>query len=107
MECKSNFADAWEDALSYALAIAQDTGLHQALQQLKYLLPDPKQSRESIQTWWQTSYPAWMEQLKTAIAKHRNIEHHSHCTPPPAPKSSSGGETKHSFDGVGFFRFNK
>ncbi|MHC5761373.1 NACHT domain-containing protein [Nostoc sp.] len=83
MECKSNFADAdaCDDALSYALAIAQDAGLHQALQQLKDLLPDPKQSRESIQTWWQTSYPAWMEQLKTAITKHRNIEHHWHFSP--------------------------
>ncbi|WP_392480791.1 NACHT domain-containing protein [Nostoc sp. C110] len=83
MECKSNFADAdaCDDALSYALAIAQDAGLHQALQQLKDLLPDPEQSRESIQTWWQTSYPAWMEQLKTAIAKHRNIEHHWHFSP--------------------------
>ncbi|MCC5612215.1 NACHT domain-containing NTPase [Nostoc sp. CHAB 5834] len=83
MECKSNFADAHacDDALSYALAIAQDAGLHQALQQLKDLLPDPEQSRESIQTWWQTSYPAWIEQLKTAIAKHRNIEHHWYFSP--------------------------
>ncbi|MFS0517006.1 NACHT domain-containing protein [Nostoc sp. UIC 10607] len=83
MECKSNFADAYacDDALSYALAITQDAGLHQALQQLKDLLPDQEQSRERFQTWWQTSYPAWMEQLKTAIAKHRNIEHHWHFSP--------------------------
>ncbi|MBD2517139.1 NACHT domain-containing NTPase [Nostoc sp. FACHB-973] len=83
MECKSNFADAHacDDALSYALAIAQDAGLHQALQQLKDLLPDPEQSREKFQTWWQTSYPAWMEQLKTAIAKHRNLEHHWYFSP--------------------------
>ncbi|MEH2051847.1 NACHT domain-containing protein [Nostoc sp.] len=80
MECKSNFADAHacDDALSSALAIAQDAGLHQALQQLKDLFPDPEQSRERIQTWWQTSYPAWMEQLKTAIANHRNIQHDWH-----------------------------
>jgi predicted NACHT family NTPase len=80
MECKSNFADVYgcNDALSSALAIVQDAGLHQALQELKDLLPDPEQSREKIQTWWQTSYPAWMEQLKTAIAKHRNIQHHWH-----------------------------
>ncbi|MCF2149511.1 NACHT domain-containing NTPase [Desmonostoc muscorum LEGE 12446] len=83
MECKSNFADvhACDEALSYTLAIAQDAGLHQALQQLKDLLPDPEQSREKFQTWWQTSYPAWMEQLKSAIAKHRNIEHHWHFSP--------------------------
>ncbi|MEH2355059.1 NACHT domain-containing protein [Nostoc sp.] len=81
MECTIADAHACDDALSYTLAIAQDAGLHQALQQLKDLLPDPEQSRESIQTWWQTSYPAWMEQLKTAIAKHRNIEHHWHFSP--------------------------
>ncbi|MFN6485607.1 NACHT C-terminal helical domain 2-containing protein [Nostoc sp. DedQUE02] len=83
MECESNFADVYEcnDALSTALAIVQDAGLHQALQQLKDLLPDPEQSKERIQTWWQTSYPAWIEQLKTAIAKHRNIEHHWHFSP--------------------------
>ncbi|MBW4428409.1 MAG: NACHT domain-containing NTPase [Nostoc desertorum CM1-VF14] len=83
MECKSNFADVYgcNDALSSALAIVQDAGLHQALQQLKDLLPDLEQSRESIQTWWQTSYPAWIEQLKTAIAKHRNIEHYWHFSP--------------------------
>ncbi|MBD2525405.1 NACHT domain-containing NTPase [Nostoc sp. FACHB-133] len=83
MECKSNFADVYgcNDALSSALAIVQDAGLHQVLQQLKDLLPDPEQSRERIQTWWQKSYPAWMEQLKTAIAKHRNIQYHWHFSP--------------------------
>ncbi|MCC5630305.1 NACHT domain-containing NTPase [Nostoc sphaeroides CHAB 2801] len=83
MECKSNFADVYEcnEALSSALTIAQDAGLHQALQQLKDLLPDPEQSRERIQTWWQTSYPAWIEELKSAIAKHRNIEHDWHFSP--------------------------
>ncbi|MEH1798759.1 MAG: NACHT domain-containing NTPase [Nostoc sp.] len=83
MECKSNFADVYacNDALSSALAIVQDAALHQALEQLKDLLPDSEQSRERIQTWWQTSYPAWMEQLKPAIAKHRNIEHHWHFSP--------------------------
>ncbi|MDZ7952255.1 hypothetical protein [Nostoc sp. DedQUE09] len=50
MECKSNFADVYgcNDALSSALVIVQDAGLHQVLQQLKDLLPDPEQSRESI-----------------------------------------------------------
>ena len=83
MECKSNFADVYgyKDAVSSALAIVQDADLHQFLQQLKDLLPDPEQSRESIQTWWQTSYPAWMEQLKTAIAKYRNIQYHWHFSP--------------------------
>ncbi|MCC5649022.1 NACHT domain-containing NTPase [Nostoc sp. XA013] len=83
MECESNFADVYgcNDAVSSALAIVQDAGLHQALQQLKDLLPDPEQSRERIQTQWQTSYPAWMERLKAIIAKHRNIQHHWHFSP--------------------------
>ncbi|MBD2247985.1 NACHT domain-containing NTPase [Nostoc sp. FACHB-888] len=83
IECKSNFADvhACKDALSNALAIVQDAGLRQALQQLKDLLPDPEQSRERFQTWWHRSYPTWMERLKAIIAKHRNIEHHWHFSP--------------------------
>ncbi|MEH2042293.1 NACHT domain-containing protein [Nostoc sp.] len=83
IDCKSNFADvhACDDALSNALAIVRDAGLHQALQQLKDLLPDPKQTRERFQTWWQKSYPAWMEQLKTMLAKHRNIQHQWHFSP--------------------------
>ncbi|MCC5645137.1 NACHT domain-containing NTPase [Nostoc sp. CHAB 5824] len=83
IDCKSNFADvhACEDALSDALAIVQDAGLRQALQQLKDLLPDPEQSKERFQTWWQKSYPTWMERLKAIIAKHRNIEHHWHFSP--------------------------
>lgn len=83
IDCKSNFADVHvcNDALSNALTIVQDAGLHQALQQLKDLLPDSKQSQERFQTWWQTSYLAWMERLKTIIAKHRNIQHHWHFNP--------------------------
>ncbi len=87
MECtnddKSNFANAHacDDALSNALAIVKNAGLHQALQQLKDLLPDPEQSREKFQTWWQTSYPTWIEQLKTIIANYQNIQHHWHFSP--------------------------
>ncbi|MEH1856729.1 MAG: NACHT domain-containing NTPase [Nostoc sp.] len=83
IDCKSNFADvhACDDALSNALAIVQDAGLRQALQQLKDLLPDPKQTRERFQTWWQKSYPAWMERLEAMLAKHRNIQHHWHFSP--------------------------
>ncbi|MEH2142660.1 NACHT domain-containing protein [Nostoc sp.] len=83
IECKSNFADVHtcDNALSNALAIVVDPGLHQALQQLKDLLPDPQQSRERFQAWWQTSYPAWMERLKAMLTKHRNIQHHWHFSP--------------------------
>ncbi|MEH2397151.1 NACHT domain-containing protein [Nostoc sp.] len=83
IDCKSNFGNALvcDDALSNALTIVQDAGLHQALQQLKDLLPDPKQSKERFHTWWQKSFPAWMEQLEAMIAKHRNIQHHWHFSP--------------------------
>ncbi|MEH2258393.1 NACHT domain-containing protein [Nostoc sp.] len=83
IDCKSNFANvhACDDALSNTLAIVQDAGLHQTLQQLKDLLPDPKQSKEKFQTWCQKSYPAWMEQLKAMLAKHQNIQHHWHFSP--------------------------
>ncbi|BBD62778.1 hypothetical protein NIES2109_56280 (plasmid) [Nostoc sp. HK-01] len=83
IECESNFADVYEcnDALSSALVIVQDAGLNQALQELKDLLPDPEQSRGRFQIWRQTSYPIWMEQLKTVIAKHRNIENYWHFSP--------------------------
>jgi len=83
IDCKSNFADALacNDALSNLSAIVQDAALHQALQQLKDLLPDPEQSKERFQIWWQTSYSVWMERLKAMLAKHRNIQHHWHFSP--------------------------
>ncbi|MEH2227954.1 hypothetical protein [Nostoc sp.] len=36
-----------------------------------------------------------------------SCDSHNHCTPPTAPPRSSGGETKHSFGGVGFLGFSK
>ncbi|MEH2037751.1 hypothetical protein [Nostoc sp.] len=36
-----------------------------------------------------------------------SCDSHSHCTPPPAPPRLRGGETKHSFGGVGFLGFSK
>ncbi|MEH1771091.1 MAG: NACHT domain-containing protein [Nostoc sp.] len=83
IDCKYNFADALacNDALSNLSAIVQDAALHQALQQLKDLLPDPEQSKERFQIWWQTSYSVWMERLKAMLAKHRNIQHHWHFSP--------------------------
>ncbi|MEH1819418.1 MAG: NTPase (NACHT family), partial [Nostoc sp.] len=83
IDCKSNFTDALacNDALSNLSAVVQDAALHQALQQLKDLLPDPEQSKERFQTWWQTSYSVWMERLKAMLAKHRNIQHQWHFSP--------------------------
>ncbi|MBD2001681.1 MULTISPECIES: NACHT domain-containing protein [Cyanophyceae] len=79
LECttgfKSNVVDACDDALNTALAIVLEPKLHQALQQLKDQLPVATQSRKTLYSWWQTHYPAWLEQLKVAIAKHRNTQH--------------------------------
>ncbi|BAY23278.1 hypothetical protein NIES2100_30420 [Calothrix sp. NIES-2100] len=69
------------DALSTALAIILDPELHQALQQLQTQLPNPKQSKEKLQAWWQTNYLTWIEQLKAAIFKYRNTQHDWHFSP--------------------------
>ncbi|HEY9666948.1 MAG TPA: NACHT domain-containing NTPase [Coleofasciculaceae cyanobacterium] len=78
---KSNVVDACDDALNTALAIVLEPKLHQALQQLKDQLPAATQSRETLHSWWQTHYPAWLEQLKVAIAKYRNTQHDWHFSP--------------------------
>jgi predicted NACHT family NTPase len=74
-------AHALSNALSNALAIVLDVGLYQSLQQLKDQLPDPQQDRERFQEWWSTHHLAWTEQLREAIALHRNIQHHWHFSP--------------------------
>lgn len=82
MECttsfKSNSVTTCIDALTSVLAIALDPELQQALHQLKDQLPNTKQGRETLRSWWQTNYPVWLEQLKAAIVKHRNTQHDWH-----------------------------
>ena len=78
---KSNAVNACDDALNTALAIVLEPELRQALQQLKDQLPAATQSRETLYSWWQRHYPAWLEQLKVAIAKHRNTQHDWHFSP--------------------------
>lgn len=56
-------------------------GLQQSLQQLQEQLPDPEQNRAMFQSWWQTNHLAWTEQLRTAIALHRNIQSRWHFSP--------------------------
>lgn len=89
-EFKSDVVDACADALNTALAIVLEPELNQALQQLKDQLPAAKQSREKLYLWWQTNYPAWIEQLKAAISakrnsegttKHRNTQHDWNFSP--------------------------
>lgn len=85
LECttgfKSNVVDACDEALNTALAIVLDPELHQALQQLKDQLPATTPSRETLYSWWKTHYPAWLEQLKVALAKHRNTPHNWNFSP--------------------------
>jgi predicted NACHT family NTPase len=73
-------AHACADALSNALVIVLDIGLHQSLQHLKDQLP-PAQEQERFQTWWQANHRAWTEQLRGAIAEHRNIQHQWYFSP--------------------------
>jgi hypothetical protein len=83
IDSSSDFVHAHScaDALSNALTIVLDVGLQQSLQQLKDQLPDPDRDRAAFQSWYQINYLAWNEQLKTAIALHRNIESNWHFSP--------------------------
>jgi len=72
---------ACADALSNALVIIVDLGLHQSLQQLKDQLPDPDQDEEKFQNWWQTNHLAWTAQLREAIAEHGDLQHHWNFSP--------------------------
>ncbi|MGH2415257.1 MAG: NACHT domain-containing protein, partial [Microcystaceae cyanobacterium] len=72
------YAHTCADALSNALSIVLDVGLQQSLQHLQDQLPSSKQDTKRFEKWWQTNHLAWTEQLRTAIAQHRNIQHHWH-----------------------------
>jgi predicted NACHT family NTPase len=74
-------AHALSDALSNALNIVLDVGLQQSLLQLKEELPDPDRDRARFHSWWQINHLAWTEQLRTAIALHRNIQSLWHFSP--------------------------
>ncbi len=70
------YAHACSEALNNILVMVLDAGFYKSLQQLKDQLPSSSQNRERLQEWWQKNYSAWVEQLKGAIAHHRNINHH-------------------------------
>jgi transcriptional regulator with XRE-family HTH domain len=68
---------------AYALAIALDYALEyileaelnelkQALQQLKYQLPDVNKNEEEFKQWWEANGQAWTEQLKALRIEHCN-----------------------------------
>lgn len=83
IDSSSDFVHAHScaDALSNALTIVLDVGLQQSLQQLKDRLPDPDRDRAAFQSWYQVNHLAWNEQLKTAIALHRNLKSNWHFSP--------------------------
>ncbi|MTJ10556.1 NACHT domain-containing NTPase [Anabaena sp. UHCC 0204] len=66
------YAHACSEALNNILVMVLDAGFYKSLQQLKDQLPSSSQNRERLQEWWQKNYSAWVEQLKGAIAQHRN-----------------------------------
>jgi len=79
--CDFAHAHSCADALSNALAIVLDVGLHQSLQQLQDQFPDPDLDKQGFQTWWQANYPAWALALQTAITEHRHINYHWQFSP--------------------------
>ncbi|PSB03301.1 NACHT domain-containing protein [Merismopedia glauca] len=69
------YVNACSSALNNILVMVLDAGFYKSLQQVKDQLPSPSQNKELLQDWWQKNYPAWVEQLREAIAKYRNINH--------------------------------
>jgi predicted NACHT family NTPase len=49
-----------------------------SLEQLKKLLPNLDEDRESLKQWWQVNGQAWASQLRTVMIEHRNIGHEWH-----------------------------
>jgi len=49
--------------------------LQYSLQQLKAQLPNPEQGEENLNEWWEAKGRAWVEQLRSAQIKYRNISH--------------------------------
>ena len=69
------YAHACSEALKNILVMVLDAGFYKSLQQLKDQLPSSSQNRERLQNWWQQNYSTWVEQLKGAIAQHRNSQY--------------------------------
>ncbi len=62
-------------AFARVLALALESEIKQALQELKKQLPDPDSDWEISRQWWQANGQAWTEQLRAVMIKHRNIGH--------------------------------
>ncbi|AFY76955.1 MAG: NACHT domain-containing NTPase [Hydrococcus sp. C42_A2020_068] len=58
-----------------------ETSFKQALRELKKQLPEPNQSKENIQIWWQTQGQNWIEQLRLLAIAYRQIGHDWQLSP--------------------------
>jgi predicted NACHT family NTPase len=75
------YVDACSKALNNILVMVLDAGFYKSLQQLRSQLPPSSQSRKRLQDWWEENYTAWVEQVRTTIARYRNIHHPWQFTP--------------------------
>jgi predicted NACHT family NTPase len=75
------YVDACSEALNNILVMVLDAGFYKSLQQLRNQLPPSSQSRKRLQDWWEENYTAWVEQVRAAIARYRNIHHPWQFTP--------------------------
>jgi predicted NACHT family NTPase len=75
------YVNACGEAINNILMMVLDAGFYKSLQLLKDQLPSSSQNRELLQDWWQSNYPAWVEQLREAITHYRNIYHPWRFTP--------------------------
>lgn len=77
----NNYPYASTYAFKGAFFLACDRALYlepklgQALQELKNQLPDPDGDKWKFKQWWEANSQSWIEQLISAIVKHRNIGH--------------------------------
>jgi predicted NACHT family NTPase len=64
-------------ALDEILVSVLDAGLHKSLEKLYNQFPQHSSSsqRERFRLWWEEHYKGWVNELKLAIATHRNINH--------------------------------
>ncbi len=67
--------NACREALNHILGMVLDAGFYKSLQQLQDQLPLPSQNQERLQAWWQINYSTWVEQLREAITRFRNIQY--------------------------------
>ncbi|MGB3787588.1 MAG: NACHT domain-containing NTPase [Phormidesmis sp.] len=69
------YARICSESLSQILVMVLDAGFYKSLQQLQNQLPPTSQNKERFQKWWQAHHSTWIEELRSTIARYRNINH--------------------------------